>query len=117
MSELPSIPCDSCKAICCGPVPVTKKELIEIKKGIKRNPEKYKELMKQQQYFGNCIFLNLDTYKCEIYSFRPSICKAYGNYKNLPCIRKPEAASKEYLVVKDDPAGILSVDFTWKDFM
>lgn len=112
-----SLPCKECKGLCCGPVPITKQELKNIKKQIIGMSLKYRsELRNQHRYFGTCIFYDLDNDKCGIHSVRPSICRAFGHYNNLICFKKPEAATEQDWNVTEDPIGILSVDFTWKDF-
>jgi Fe-S-cluster containining protein len=112
-----SLPCQGCKGLCCGPVPVTEQELKIIKKKVKSMPIKNRSaLEKQQRYLGTCIFYDLDNDKCGIHSARPSICRAFGHYNNLVCFRKPEAAATENWLAKETHAGILTVDFTWKDF-
>jgi uncharacterized protein len=113
-----SLPCQGCRGLCCGPVPVTEKELKVIKKKVKSMPAKARtDLEKQQRFMGTCIFYDSDHDKCGIHSARPSICRAFGHFGNLICFRKPEAAaSAEKWKALEAPAGILSVDFTWKDF-
>lgn len=112
------IPCGDCKGFCCGPVPITKQEFLDIKKAIKQKPKQYwSDIKDQQRYFGTCIFYDLDGNKCGIYSARPSICKAFGNYKNLVCFKNPSAASDKNWIVKERPIGLLSTDFIWKDFL
>lgn len=112
-----SLPCQECKGLCCGPVPITKQELKRVKKAINEMPYKKRfELEKQQRYFGTCIFYDLDNDICGIHKVRPSICRAFGHYNNLICFKKPEAARELNWNVTEDPIGILSVDFTWKDF-
>jgi Fe-S-cluster containining protein len=113
----PALPCQSCAGLCCGPVPITANEFVHIKQEIRRRPAGIIiELENQKRYFGTCIFYDLNHNKCGIYTVRPSICSAFGNYKNLICFRNPMAASAINWVVYEAPAGILSVDFTWKDF-
>lgn len=110
-------PCDGCKGLCCGPVPVTMQELKEIKKKIKSmSIDKRVELKNQIRYYGTCIFYDLDKDKCGIYSARPEICRVFGYYKNLLCFRKPELATKNNWYAKENHVGILSLDFTWIDF-
>ncbi|HWJ03457.1 MAG TPA: YkgJ family cysteine cluster protein [Verrucomicrobiae bacterium] len=112
-----SLPCKECKGLCCGPVPVNKQELKVIKKQIKSMPFKRRsELENQHRYFGTCIFYDLDNDRCGIHLARPSICRAFGLYNNLTCFRKPEASKGVNWYVSEPPIGILSVDFTWKDF-
>jgi Fe-S-cluster containining protein len=117
MSDLQKLPCKECSGLCCGPVPVTEKELLAIKKFVKRMPARYyNDLKSQQRYFGTCLFYDLDLNKCGIYPERPAICKAFGLYRNLVCFKAPGAAASKDLTVKEKPAGMLSTDFTWKDF-
>jgi Fe-S-cluster containining protein len=112
-----SLPCKGCKGLCCGPVPVTEQELKNIKKKIKSMSDKIRlELENQTRFFGTCIFYDQVKDRCGIHSVRPSICRAFGLYKNLICFRKPEAASMGNWNAKEIPIGILSEDFTWKDF-
>lgn len=103
--------------MCCGPVPVTEQEIKQIKKKLKTMPAKVRrELENQTRYFGTCMFYDLDQDRCGIHSARPEICKRFGYEKELVCFRKPEAAVGESAIVTNKPIGILSVDFTWKDF-
>ncbi|MCZ8516592.1 YkgJ family cysteine cluster protein [Paenibacillus filicis] len=112
-----SLPCQGCKGMCCGPVPVSEQELKNIKKKIKMmSPKNRLELENQIRYYGTCIFYDQVNDKCGIHSARPSICRAFVLYKNLVCFRKPEAAAAANWNMKEVYAGILSKDFTWKDF-
>jgi Fe-S-cluster containining protein len=112
-----TLPCSGCKGLCCGPVPVSAQELKVIKKKIKSMPHKNRvELEHQLRHYGTCIFYDLDNDKCGIHSARPAVCRAFGHYHNLICFRKPEAAAAANWKSKDKHVGILSQDFTWKDF-
>ncbi|AFM39816.1 putative Fe-S oxidoreductase [Desulfosporosinus acidiphilus SJ4] len=112
-----SLPCQECRGLCCGPVPITKHELDSIRRVLKLMPENKRfELKNQQRYFGTCIFYDLDKDICGIHNVRPSICRAFGHYSNLVCFRKPEASTELNWVAAEDPIGILSVDFTWQHF-
>jgi uncharacterized protein len=112
-----SLPCKGCKGLCCGPVPVTEQELKRIKKKIKSMPNKDRLAFEnQKRHFGTCIFYDLDNDKCGIHLVRPSICRAFGYFKNLTCFRMPNLAAAENWKVKEIFVGILSEDFTWKDF-
>lgn len=112
------LPCEDCKGLCCGPVPVTDKELKKIKKRLKAMPTKVRsELENQTRFYGTCIFYDQNKDKCGIHSVRPEICRMFGYYKELVCFRKPEAATKSSAKSNQDKIiGILSVDFIWKDF-
>ena len=94
-----SLPCKGCKEMCCGPVPITEDELKKIKKKIKTMPTKTRlDLKNQQRYFGTCILYDEINDWCGIYSVRPSICRAFGYYKNLVCFRKSKLAfARNYL--------------------
>ncbi|WP_407313300.1 YkgJ family cysteine cluster protein [Desulfosporosinus sp. SB140] len=112
-----SLPCQGCRGLCCGPVPITTKELETIKQEIQCMPyNKRLELENQHRYFGTCIFYDLDKDICGVHRVRPSICRAFGHYNNLICFKKPEASTELNWTVTEDPVGILSVDFTWMDF-
>ena len=103
--------------MCCGPVPVTEQEIKRIKKKLKTLPVKERrELKNQIRYYGTCMFYDLAHDRCGIHSARPEICRLFGYYKELVCFRKPELAVGENVIVTDKPIGILSIDFTWKDF-
>lgn len=118
MSDFMNPPCDKCKGYCCGPVPVTKAEFSEIKNYIKRQPLMWRMQLKDQlRFFGTCIFYDQDNNKCGIYPVRPAICKAYGHYRNMPCFQRPDASLDKDYTVKENPVGLLSADFMWKDFL
>ncbi|HAM81983.1 YkgJ family cysteine cluster protein [Ornithinibacillus bavariensis] len=112
-----TLPCKGCKGMCCGPVPITEAELKRIKKKVKAMPLKKRlELEKQQRFFGTCIFYDEVNDRCGIHSVRPSICRAFGHHQNLVCFREPKLAIKDNYIADEKPVGILSVDFTWRDF-
>lgn len=113
-----TLPCQGCKGLCCGPVPVSESEFKVIKKKIKSMPTKLRlELENQKRYYGTCIFYDLNKDRCGIHSVRPEICRMFGFYKELVCFRKPELATKSTnLFGKEKHIGILTLDFTWDDF-
>lgn len=112
-----SLPCQGCQGLCCGPVPITQQELKQLKRLVKSLPPHTRNaLQNQHRYFGTCIFFDLDQDKCGVHSARPAVCQAFGHYENLICFRKPEAAAPDQWNPSDEPAGVLSIDFTWKDF-
>lgn len=115
-----TLPCKGCKGLCCGPVQITETELKKIKKKVKTMPKKMRDALENQTRFhGTCIFYDLDGDKCGIYSARPDVCKMFGYHKSLVCFKKPELAVKDdtkLLERSSEIAGILSIDFTWKDF-
>jgi Fe-S-cluster containining protein len=112
-----SLPCKGCRGLCCGPVPVTESELKLIKKKVKSMPHRYRvQLQNQQRFTGTCIFYDQDQDKCGIHAARPAVCRAFGQYSNLVCFRKPEEAAAEEWRSKEKAVGILSVNYTWRDF-
>ncbi|MGD8190912.1 YkgJ family cysteine cluster protein [Brevibacillus ginsengisoli] len=112
-----TLPCQGCKGLCCGPVPITKKEFHTIHKKIKSMPRKIREdLENQPRFFGTCIFYDLDNDRCGIHSVRPEVCRLFGFHMELVCFRKPELATKEKVTFNEKPIGYLSTDITWKDF-
>ncbi|WP_274364325.1 YkgJ family cysteine cluster protein [Paenibacillus thermotolerans] len=113
-----TLPCQGCRGLCCGPVPVTEQEYKRIKKSVKAMPDKKRQQLKEQERFpGTCIFFDLERDRCGIYAARPEVCKMFGLYQGMACFRKPEAAVKPMEHRRPEkPAGILSIDFTWKHF-
>ncbi|WP_127581932.1 YkgJ family cysteine cluster protein [Paenibacillus koleovorans] len=112
-----ALPCQGCRGLCCGPVPVTNKELRAIRKLLGAMPRRRRIALEQQErFFGTCMFYDQDSDKCGIHSARPDVCRAFGHSSNLVCFRRPESATGSPWQASSDPAGILSVDFTWKDF-
>lgn len=112
------LPCNGCKGLCCGPVPVTAQELKNIKKYIKIMPSKKRsELQKQVRFYGTCIFYDNDKDQCGIHAARPEICKMFGYYKGLVCFRKPEIAKNNLPQKIEKPVGILSHDYKWEYFI
>jgi uncharacterized protein len=112
-----SLPCQGCKGMCCGPVPITKQELKAIQKKLKSMPAKLRtDLENQQRFYGTCIFYDLENDRCGIYSARPKVCRVFGHHKNMPCFRNPEAATESPWHPEEEPIGMLTTDFTWKNF-
>lgn len=111
-----TLPCRDCKGMCCGPVSVSQKELENIRKKVKSMPKKLRDnLRKQERFYGTCIFYDNEKNRCGIYSARPKACKMFGYYAGMACFRNPELATK-YPKEDIEVVGILSSDYTWKDF-
>ncbi|MFD2371510.1 YkgJ family cysteine cluster protein [Brevibacillus sp. GCM10020057] len=112
-----TLPCQGCKGLCCGPVPITEKERRKIQKYVKAMPRKIRfDLENQQRLFGTCMFYDLQADRCGIHEARPEICRNFGYHEDLVCFRKPELATKAKIIRRELPVGHLSIDFTWKDF-
>lgn len=112
-----SLPCKGCKGMCCGPVPVTPSEINRIKKALRKMPVKKRlELKNQDRFAGTCIFFDEIHDRCGIHPVRPSVCRAFGYYDNLPCFKSPQTASSRKYIPGEPPAGLLSMDFRWDYF-
>lgn len=117
MNIIDKLPCETCIGLCCGPVPITEKELKTIKKKIRSIPvNQKKELQKQMCFHGTCIFYDFDNNRCGIYSVRPEVCRKFGYHENLVCPFAPKVANKEAWYNEDSHIGLLSIDFTWEYF-
>ncbi|WP_144787739.1 YkgJ family cysteine cluster protein [Lysinibacillus fusiformis] len=112
------LPCEGCKGLCCGPVPITEKELKIIKRRLQSMPTKIRtELRHQQRFEGTCIFYDIQKDRCGIHSARPEICRMFGYYQELVCFRNPTIATKTMKnSTLEKHVGILSIDCRWKDF-
>jgi uncharacterized protein len=117
VSYVSDLPCQGCRGLCCGPVPVSKTELKEIKKKVKAMPQKLRaNLRNQPRPYGTCMFYDMERDMCGIYSVRPGVCRAFGHHENLVCFRKPEVAVKPSWNLEEPSVGLLTWDITWKDF-
>lgn len=111
------LPCQGCRGLCCGPVPITEQELKTIKKHVKAMPRNYRStLQSQDRHYGTCIFYDLDRDKCGVHPARPAVCRAFGYHNNLVCFRKPELATKPNYAADANHIGVLSLDITWNNF-
>lgn len=107
------INCLNCVA-CCGPVPVSFKEMQDIQKELKKKkPKEIKRLKKQKRTELQCMFVDTDKKQCSIYEARPNICKQYGYVKGLACPYNPEYATGDYEGEKYMPIGVLGTTITW----
>jgi len=85
-----TIDCSKCleNQSCCG-IMIFKKEFIERFKD--KIQEKYFKILEEGDlvhYFYEdcrCPFLNRITRLCEVYDFRPDVCKNYGYIEELKC--------------------------------
>jgi uncharacterized protein len=114
------ISCNNCSA-CCGPVPITYKELQEIKQEWNRLPvKKRKEIKEQKRDSRTCILLDTKTQRCSVYKSRPLLCRMFGHYKGLQCKYHPDeplesdAKGQERIRQNGLPIGILSINITYQ---
>lgn len=109
--------CKNCVA-CCGIVPVSLPEMVEIQKFLKKmKPKEIKRLKKQKRDPFQCMFVDTEKQRCSIYEVRPNICRQYGYVKGLACPFHPEYATNEYQGEKHMPIGVLGSTITWKNIM
>jgi uncharacterized protein len=80
------LPCSSCTAMCCGPVPITESRLEKIRDYLHTmTAEERKRLANQQRDYLTCGFLDVETHLCTIYPVRPWVCEAFGRVSGLEC--------------------------------
>ena len=85
-----SFPCSSCKARCCGPVPLSCARLEKIRVFIATLPEAERvRLTAQKRRLADCAFLDQMNFQCVIYPVRPWLCKAFGRVKGMQCPKLP----------------------------
>lgn len=115
---MPTLSCDGCRGLCCGPVPITAKELLGIKKTVKAmSTQRRTNLANQPRHRGTCIFYDLDQDRCGIYFARPEICRVFGHYRNLVCFRQPQVAAQTEWQSRERHVATLSLDITWRDLL
>jgi hypothetical protein len=80
------LPCSSCTAMCCGPVPISEARLGKIYKHLSAMPaEERGRLAKQERGYLDCGFLDKENYRCTIYPIRPWVCEAFGRVEKMVC--------------------------------
>jgi Fe-S-cluster containining protein len=91
MSAIPGmverLPCASCTAMCCGPVPISGARftrIIEHLRGTVSAGER-KRLAIQERGELDCRFLDKESYRCTIYPIRPWVCEAFGRVEGMQC--------------------------------
>ena len=109
------INCKGCTA-CCGPVPVTIKEMNEIQKELsKKSKKEINRLSKQKRDPLTCMFVDTKNKRCSIYNARPNLCRNFGYAKGLECPYNPEYATKKYEGELHIPIGVLGTTITWEN--
>jgi Fe-S-cluster containining protein len=80
------LPCSSCTALCCGPVPIFEARLEQTREHLRAlSIEERERLASQQRGEFDCGFLDKDNYRCTIYPLRPYVCEAFGHVKGMVC--------------------------------
>src|SRR5262252_849047 len=70
------LPCASCTAMCCGPVPISESRVQQIHEHLRTMPaEERQRLAKQERGELDCHFLDKENYRCAIYPVRPWVCE------------------------------------------
>lgn len=99
-----------CKADCCGIVPINHLVFHTMKDKIVTKPLEIMEMQMSNETLifpitenGVCCFLGKD-YKCQIYDYRPKICKDFGLIPELKC---PHLTAEGDLRTKEDKAKVM----------
>jgi Fe-S-cluster containining protein len=80
------LPCSSCTAMCCGPVPISGARLQKVYDHLRTMPpEERKRLGRQKRGELDCGFLDKDNHLCTIYPVRPWVCEAFGRVDGMQC--------------------------------
>jgi Fe-S-cluster containining protein len=99
-----------CKADCCGVVPIPKLIYEIFKDKVIEMPIKMgqwelseNEVVLPITKSGKCVFLRKD-FKCNIYDYRPDICKNFGLIQELQC---PHLNSEGELRTKENKNEVI----------
>jgi Fe-S-cluster containining protein len=80
------LPCSSCTAICCGPVPINAARFDKIRDHLHAlSAEERRRLGNQERGELDCHFLDKANYRCTIYPVRPWVCEAFGRVEGMQC--------------------------------
>ena len=82
-----------CKADCCGPTPFPREFIVANYVNIPAGLEYSLKVVPRQEVVipmtedDHCIFLNRQSFSCQIYDERPQICREFGNesHRLLSC--------------------------------
>lgn len=107
---------------CCGPVPVSHKELQEIKEAVMLMPRlQVNQLRRQKREPLQCILWDMKEMNCSVYESRPKVCRMFGFYQDMKCPNNTSHANKskgagqnELKDVRKNFAGILTTQIKWE---
>lgn len=112
--------CKQCGG-CCGPLYLTKNQIETLKSVIKAmSKDEVDRLKRQYRDPLDCILLDTDTKRCSVYHFRPTVCRQYGQIRELQCPNNKGLGLKSGKmqtdkIIKGTFAGILSKTIGWKE--
>ena len=112
--------CKQCTE-CCGPVPLTKPELAVIKQAISVMSREERERIKgQPRELLTCVLLDTENKRCSVYSYRPLICRQYGQIRELKCpnnqgLRLRSGQKESMQIGRYNIAGIMSMTIGWNE--
>ena len=81
-----TLPCSTCKAECCGIVPLSAYRISAIEKHLANlSDEEYDVLKAQKRESFTCAFVDTRNWTCAIYPVRPALCDVFGRTEGLQC--------------------------------
>lgn len=121
LAAKPEFTCQNCGK-CCGPVPVSKQELKQIRKAIHEMSTAERERIKAQKRKDlTCPLRDVENKRCSVYSARPTVCRLYGHVQQLRCSNNPktpvmpQAIEASLLRGIGNAVGVLGLDIGWKE--
>lgn len=117
------LPCATCHSECCGPVPVSRRELDAVIDALCDLPPEYLDRLKvmQRQPF-ECSLLDNEQWRCPIWEKRPAPCRLFGYVPKMQCPHQhlgrvvSKQAERRAMMAAFPPARILaSFDLTWPE--
>jgi Fe-S-cluster containining protein len=110
------LPCSTCHADCCGPVPLSASRFAVIERHLSTlSDSEYAALKSQKRSLTTCAFVDMRTYRCAVYPVRPSLCDVFGRTELLKCPHHPKlvniisASAAELRVVLETNRGIVAL--------
>ncbi len=125
MTPIQKLPCSSCTAVCCGPVPLSAVRVEKIRAYLKTLvPQEQIRLANQPRREEDCRFLDKEDHSCAIYPVRPWVCEAFGRVHGMPCPKTPglvqiiPAFIEETNMTAEYESGVVgnSSKFDWRKF-
>jgi uncharacterized protein len=116
-----SLPCASCPAKCCGPIPLSTSRVEVISQHLNSmSKERIQQLKGQYRGPLTCRFVDTSDHSCAIYPVRPELCRNFGHFDKLICpvvghIVDPVLTILADMAIESDTKdfSILSTEFTY----